>query len=234
MERSLRLETEINSWFPTSDTDGCAESPEFAAGEMPQIPGYEMLEVLGRGGAGIVYLARHSRLDRQVAVKMLLTGRCAKPRELDRFWREVKALAGLRHPNIVPIYDVGDHDGRLYFTMEFLDGGSLAKKLKGNPLPALKAARLVATLADGIHAAHENGIVHRDLSPSNVLFTADGTPRITDFGLARRLNDDSGLSLSGMASERRATWRLSRLLGEAITSAQGLTSMRRAQCSTKC
>ena len=161
------LETEINSWFPASTTD-CGDA-ELSGGDMPKIPGYEMLEVLGRGGAGIVYRARDCRLDRTVAIKMLLAGRSAKPRELDRFWREAKALAGLRHGNIVAIYDVGEHDGRIYFTMEYLAGGSLAKKLKGTPQPALKAALLVATLAEGIHTAHDNGIGHRDLTPANVL-----------------------------------------------------------------
>ncbi len=97
------------------------------------------------------------------------------------------------------IYDVGEHDGRPFFTMEFLEGGSLAKKLKANPEPASEAARLIATLADAIHAAHENGIIHRDLTPANVLFGADGTPKITDFGLARRLNDENGFTLCGMA-----------------------------------
>ncbi len=191
------LETEISSWFPAS-TDDCSEA-ELPSGEMPQIPGYEMLEVLGRGGAGIVYRARDCRLDRTVAIKMLLAGRYAKPRDLDRFWREAKALAGLRHSNIVAIYDVGEHDGRIYFTMEYLAGGSLAKKLKGNPQSAAKTARLVATLADAVHAAHENGIVHRDLTPANVLFSTDDTPKITDFGLARRVDDETGLTLTGIA-----------------------------------
>ena len=108
---------------------------------MPRIPGYEVEAVLGRGGMGIVYKARHLRLNRLVALKMLLAGAYAGPEELERFLREAEAVAGLRHANIVQVYDVGDHDGRPYFTMEFVEGGSLAQKLAGTPQPAGQAAR---------------------------------------------------------------------------------------------
>src|SRR5262249_47716479 len=115
-----------------------------------------------------------------------------------RFQREAEAVAALRHTNIVQIYDVGDHEGRSYFTMEFVEGGSLAQALAGKPQPAHQAAALVATLAGAIQVAHDGGILHRDLKPANVLLTVDGTPKINDFGLARRLEAEAGTTISGV------------------------------------
>ena len=158
-----------------------------------------MQRVLGRGGVAIVYLARHVRLGRSVAVKMLLAGHHAKPRELDRFSREARTLAELHHPNIVQIFDVADYNGCPYFTMEYLNGGSLSDRVKERPMPAKDAASMIATFAEAIHAAHQSGIIHRDLTPSNILFTADGVPKITDFGLARHLHETGGLTITGAA-----------------------------------
>ena len=139
---------------------------------LPQVPGYRVEGELGRGGMGIVYRAWHLRLNRPVALKMLLAGPYARPAELERFLREAEAVAALRHPNIVQVYDVGDVDGRPYFTMELVEGGNLADQIQGVPQPAQQAAALVATLADAIHIAHQSGIVHRDLKPGNILLTA--------------------------------------------------------------
>jgi eukaryotic-like serine/threonine-protein kinase len=167
--------------------------------ERPHLPGYEVQGVLGRGGIGVVYRARHLRLNRPVALKMLLSGPYAQPEERVRFVREAQAIAGLRHPNVVQVHNAGEHDGRPFFTMELVEGGTLARRLAGTPLPARDAAALVAALAGAVQAAHAAGVVHRDLKPSNVLLASDGTPKVADFGLARRVDGGPGLTRTGVA-----------------------------------
>jgi serine/threonine-protein kinase len=195
LQQLRRVQAELDALFPPSG-DSAARSPEEPG--LPQIPGYEVEGVLGRGGMGVVYRARHLRLNRTVALKMLLAGAYAGPHDLARFLREAEAEAGLQHPHIVQVHDVGEHEGRPYFTMELVEGGSLAARLRGTPQPAREAAALVATLAGAMQVAHQGGIVHRDLKPANVLLTADGTPKIADFGVARRLEGDAGLTQSGV------------------------------------
>jgi WD40 repeat protein/tRNA A-37 threonylcarbamoyl transferase component Bud32 len=171
--------------------------PAAAAPKPPSIPGYEVLGELGRGGMGVVYKARQTRLNRLVALKMILAGGHAGPADLARFVTEAEAIARLQHPNIVQVYEVGEHDGLPFFSLEFCPGGSLEKKLNGTPLPAREAAGLAETLARAVQAAHEAGIVHRDLKPANVLLAADATPKITDFGLAKKLDGQAGQTATG-------------------------------------
>jgi serine/threonine protein kinase/WD40 repeat protein len=161
-----------------------AESAEGA----PSPPGYEIVGELGRGGMGVVYQARQVALNRLVALKMILAGGHANEAGKARFRTEAEAVARLQHPNIVQIHEVGEHQGLPFFSLEFCAGGSLAKQLNGTPLPARKAAALVESLARSIQAAHGQQIIHRDLSPANVLLAADGMPKITDFGLAKMLD----------------------------------------------
>jgi serine/threonine-protein kinase len=167
------------------------------SGTRPEVPGYDILTVLGRGGMGVVYAARQRNLGRVVALKMILAGAHAGPNEFDRFQGEAEALARLHHPNIVQIHEIGSHDGCPYLSLEFVGGSSLADTLRGTPMPAARAAELVETIARAIAGAHDRGILHRDLKPGNILFTPDGIPKITDFGLAKRLDAEAGQTASG-------------------------------------
>jgi formylglycine-generating enzyme required for sulfatase activity len=164
--------------------DTVAAAARAAAGE-PAVPGYEVLGVLGRGGMGVVYKAWQTSLNRVVALKMIRGGDQAEPRDVARFRIEAEAVARLQHPHIVQIYEAGQHEGRLYIALECVDGTSLGRELSGTPWPARRAAQLVETLARAVQHAHRQGIVHRDLTPNNVLLTREGQPKITDFGLAK-------------------------------------------------
>ncbi|HZT79475.1 MAG TPA: protein kinase, partial [Gemmataceae bacterium] len=190
---------------------------------VPSVAGYEILRELGRGGMGVVYLARQTRLKRPVALKMVLAGDHAAPEELARFKAEAEAVARLQHPNIVQIFEVGEWrpggagPALPFFSLEFCEGGSLANRTRGQPQPARDAAALVEVLARAMHFAHERGIVHRDLKPANVLLASGGSkppdpspasggllppladcvPKVADFGLAKQLDADSGQTRSG-------------------------------------
>jgi WD40 repeat protein/predicted Ser/Thr protein kinase len=187
---------------------GSADRQDFPAEEQPaaaplpyraprSFGDYELLEEIARGGMGIVYKARQQSLDRIVAVKMLPFGPLSSPKIVQRFRTEASAAASLQHPNIVAIHEVGVHQDQHYFAMDYVEGPSLATLVKNQSLPARRAARYVKTLAEAIEYAHQRGILHRDLKPSNILIDQNDQPRVTDFGLAKRLEHDSELTLSG-------------------------------------
>ncbi|HYT90865.1 MAG TPA: serine/threonine protein kinase, partial [Gemmataceae bacterium] len=193
-------------------------SPAFAPRSLGD---FQLVREIGRGGMGVVYEANHTRLARRVALKMIRAGSLADGQDLELFREEALAVACLQHPNIVQLYEVGEHEGQPYLVLEYIDGGSLDAKLAGTPLEPYQAARLVETLARAMHCAHEHGVIHRDLKPANVLLAsggrkppdasgdsteasgglrpplADFAPKVTDFGLAKRLHADLGQTQSG-------------------------------------
>ncbi len=171
---------------------------------------YELLEVIGRGGMGVVYRARHDRLNRVVALKMIRTGAWAGPVEIRRFLLEAEAAARLDHPNIVPVFEVGEIEGQHYFSMRLVEGGNLAQRCSefqvpgselatGNSKPETRNAKLMATVARAVHYAHERGILHRDLKPANILLDGQGEPLVADFGLAKLAHAEGDATLSGTA-----------------------------------
>ncbi|HEX3149981.1 MAG TPA: serine/threonine-protein kinase [Gemmataceae bacterium] len=165
--------------------------------ECRNIAGYEILEELGRGGMGIVYKARHIALKRVVALKMILAGAHARSKDLERFRAEAEAVARFQHPNIVQIHEVGEADGLPYFSLEFVEYGTLSKKIARDPQEPRYAAETVEALARAMQYAHERGVIHRDLKPSNILLADGGVPKITDFGLAKRFDDESERTQTG-------------------------------------
>jgi WD40 repeat protein/Tfp pilus assembly protein PilF len=173
---------------PESEPD-----PESGSREYPNIPGYEILGVLGWGGMGVVYRAWQHRLNRMIALKLVRAGAHASPQVLARLRVEAEAEARLQHPNIVQIHQVGQCAGCPFLVLELVDGPSLAQSLAGTPQATRRAAELVDLLARAIHSAHGQGVVHRDLTPANILLTADGMPKITDFGLAKIVIGGEGL-----------------------------------------
>jgi len=173
-----------------------SESPEQSIAAGTVFGDYELLEEIGRGGMGVVFRARQVTLNRTVALKMILFGPLAAEEDVKRFHTEAEAAANLQHGNIVTIHEVGQHEGQHYFSMDYVEGRSLAEVVRENPLPARTAAEYVRTIAEAIHYAHEQGTLHRDLKPSNCLIDQSDRLRITDFGLAKRIEDDSKLTVS--------------------------------------
>jgi WD40 repeat protein/predicted Ser/Thr protein kinase len=168
-----------------------------------RIGDYELLEEIARGGMGVVYRARQLSLNRTVALKVILSGHLASKEEVSRFRLEAEAAANLHHPSIVTVYETGEEDGRHYFSMEYVSGQDLGAVVRQGPMPARRAALCAQRIAEAVHYAHQQGTLHRDLKPSNVLLDPDDRPRITDFGLAKRLRDGaspfagSGITVTG-------------------------------------
>jgi hypothetical protein len=173
--------------LPPAEPPGC----------LPAIPGYEVLRELGRGGMGVVYLAQQHSPRRPVALKLLRDWAHASSAELGELRAEADKLARLQHPHVVTVYGTGEHGGCPFLVMQYLGGGSLGARLGGAPLPPAGAARLVEVLARALAAVHAAGVVHRDLKPSNVLFSEDGTPKVSDFSLAKRLDAEATLTSAG-------------------------------------
>jgi serine/threonine-protein kinase len=194
--RGLRHEADYARRFPEYASSSLAND---AAGPdtFPKIPGFVILSKLGEGFQSIVYHARQVSPGRDVALKLMNEGQFASVAQRQRFRFEAEALADLDHPNIVQIYQVGEHAGRPYLCLKYVEGGSLADHLKGRSWPPEKAATLLAEVARAVHHAHQRGILHRDLKPGNILLDAAGKPHVADFGLARQLTDNSGATRTG-------------------------------------
>lgn len=185
----------------TTDFGGDAGASKPAPGPARRrgesVGNYDIVSELGRGGMGVVYKAQDRRLGRPVALKVILAGGHAGASERSRFQVEVEAAARLQHANIAQVYEVGEENGQPFMAMEFCPGGTLEARVRDQPQPPREAAQIVATLADALHHAHQAGIVHRDIKPANILLAADGSPKVVDFGLAKRLDGSDGFTQTG-------------------------------------
>lgn len=207
------------------DEETLPAGPGLAPDQLPSFGDYELLAVLGKGAAGVVYRARQISLDRLIALKMIRAGRLALPSERERFRLEAGTIAALDHPGIVPVYEVGEHGRRPYFTMKLIEGGSLAEGLLQSRAAPDTAARLVRDVARAVHHAHQRGVLHRDLKPSNILLDGEGRPHVTDFGLAKRVHGDDSLTETGAILGTPAYMAPEQARGGAVTTAADVYSL---------
>lgn len=187
---------DVAETLATKPSEG-AEVPRSQEQAKPVFGDYELLSEIARGGMGVVYRARQTKLDRVVALKMILAGQFADEAAIERFYSEAASAARLDHPGIVPIYEVGEQEGQHFYSMAFVEGKSLAALVAENPLLPEVAATITRDIANAMAYAHSQGVIHRDLKPANVLIDKDESPRVTDFGLAKNLGKDSGLTQTG-------------------------------------
>lgn len=190
---------------PSAESDTIGTPPSMhptssdAGHEIQDFGDYELLEEVARGGMGVVFRARQKSLNRIVAVKMILAGQLASKDDVTRFETEAQAAAKLDHPGIVPIYEIGNRHGQHFFSMAFVDGISLSDRIKGQTLTPIEAAQLMIKIVDAIAFAHDKGVIHRDLKPANILLDQDGNPRVTDFGLAKSVDQAQQMTMTGQA-----------------------------------
>ena len=198
MDRHPDLADELRSFFATQDAlEAVAQPLRQTRDECIAFGDYELLDELARGGMGIVYRARQISLNRPVALKRIKAGRFADDNDKQRFQTEAEAAANLDHPNIVPIYEVGEHEGQPYFSMKLIEGGNLNEHLTRFHKDVRASVRVMVKVARAVHHAHQRGILHRDLKPGNILIDEAGVPHVTDFGLAKKLEEDGQLTHSG-------------------------------------
>jgi len=198
----LRADAADSSSEQTSDPPSPAKEDSSAQWRSIRLPmtigDYDLLEEVGRGGMGVVFRARQRSLDREVAIKMILRGRLASDSDMQRFLAEAAATASLEHPGIVPVYEVGDIEGRPFFSMKMIEGKTLAQRVADGPMNARQACEMIASVAEAVGVAHAAGILHRDIKPSNILFGVGGRPMLTDFGLAKTIGTKADLTRSGV------------------------------------
>ena len=190
-----------------------------------EIGDYDLIEEIARGGMGVVYKANHRNLNRVSAVKMILGGRFSSQEELQRFRIEAESAAKLDHPAIVPIYEIGEHEGQAFFAMKYIDGGSLAEKASSFSDRPRDAAELMAKVAEGVHHAHQRGVLHRDLKPANILLDRDGAPWVTDLGLAKSTSGGSDLTQTGAVLGTPSYMPPEQAAGKSVTTAADIYSL---------
>jgi serine/threonine-protein kinase len=208
LDRHPQFGPELAAFFADQDRTAAELAPLRHAGPAvptnPSFGDYQLLEELGRGGMGVVFKAHQAQLNRPVALKMILAGHLASATDVQRFQAEAQMGAQLNHAHVVPIYEVGEHQGQHYFSMKWMEGGSLARQIADGRWPTdgsrqREAAHLLATVARAVEHAHQRGLLHRDLKPGNILFDREGRAYVSDFGLSKRLGGEPGASAAGAA-----------------------------------